>query len=62
MAIGWIPWDVAVEAGAVVGTAGVAARTTTRKWLAGAASFARELAIVLVLCTRCGGSSARSRC
>ena len=49
MAIGWIPWDVAVEAGAVVGTAGVAARTTTRKWLSGAASFARELAIVLVL-------------
>lgn len=49
MAIGWIPWDVAAEAGAVVGTAGVAARSTTRKWLSGVGAFARELAIVLAL-------------
>jgi hypothetical protein len=49
MALTWVPWNVAVEAGAVVGTAGVAARTTTRRWLSRSAAFARELAIVLVL-------------
>jgi hypothetical protein len=49
VALTWIPWNVAVEAGAVVGTAGVAARTSTRRWLASTATFARELAIVLVL-------------
>ena len=49
MALGWIPWDTAVEAGAVVGTAGVAVRSTNRRWIAGVGAFARELAIVLVL-------------
>ncbi len=49
MSLGWIPWNVAVEAGAVVGTAGVAGRASTRRFVAGAAAFARELAIVLVL-------------
>jgi hypothetical protein len=49
VALTWIPWNVAVEAGAVVGTAGVAARVSTRRWIASAAAFARELAIVLVL-------------
>ena len=45
----WIPWNVAVEAGAVVGTAGVAAGVSRRRWVAGSAAFARELAIVLAL-------------
>jgi hypothetical protein len=49
VALTWIPWDVAVEASAVVGTAGVAVRGTRRRWLAGVGTFARELAIVLVL-------------
>ena len=39
MALTWIPWDVAMEAGAVVGTAGIAGRGVTHKWLAGAARF-----------------------
>jgi len=45
----WVPWNVAMEAGAVVGTAGVAAGVSRRRWLAGSAAFARELAIVLAL-------------
>ena len=49
MALTWMPWDVAVEAGAVVGTAGLAARTSRRRWITGAGAFARELSIVLVL-------------
>jgi len=49
VALTWIPPDVAVEAGVVVGAAGVFGRATTSKWLAGAAAFARELAIVLGL-------------
>jgi hypothetical protein len=49
MALTWIPWDVAVEAGAVVGTAGVAARTSSRRWVTRIGKFFRELAIVLVL-------------
>jgi hypothetical protein len=49
MALTWISWDVAVEAGAVVGTAGVAARSINRRWVANIGAFARELAIVLVL-------------
>jgi hypothetical protein len=49
MALTWIPWDVAIEASAVVGTAGVAARSSSSRWLSGIAAFARELAIVLVL-------------
>src|SRR3954469_7700640 len=44
-----MPWNVAVEAGAVVGTAGVAARTSQRRWLARCGPFAIELAIVLAL-------------
>jgi PAP2 superfamily protein len=49
VALTWIPPDVAVEAGAVLGAAGVAGRGFTRKWAAGVAAFARELAIVLAL-------------
>ncbi len=49
MALTWVPWDVAVEASAVVGTAGIAARSSPRRWIASTATFARELAIVLVL-------------
>ena len=49
MALTWIPPDVAVEAGVVVGAAGVFGRVSTRRWLAGVAAFARELAIVLAL-------------
>ncbi len=49
MALTWIPWDVAVEAGAVVGTAGLAARASSRRWMAGVGAFAREFAIVLGL-------------
>jgi hypothetical protein len=45
----WVPWNVAIEAGAVVGTAGIAAGVSRRRWLAGSAAFARELAIVLAL-------------
>jgi hypothetical protein len=49
MALTWIPWDVALEAGAVVGTAGIAGATVDHRFVAGVARFARELAIVLVL-------------
>jgi len=49
MALTWISWDVAVEAGAVVGTAGVAARSVNQVWITRVGAFARELAIVLVL-------------
>jgi hypothetical protein len=49
MALTWIPWDVAMEAGAVVGTAGIAGRRIPNKWVASTARFARELPIVHVL-------------
>lgn len=49
MALTWIPWNVAVEAGAVVGTAGVAARASSRRWMSAVGAFARELALVLGL-------------
>jgi PAP2 superfamily protein len=49
VSLGWIPWNIAVEAGAVVGTAGIAARASKRHWLARFGPFATELAIVLVL-------------
>ena len=49
MSLGWVPWNIAVEAGAVVGTAGVAARASRRGWAARIAPFTIELAIVLVL-------------
>jgi hypothetical protein len=49
MSLGWMPWNVAVEAGAVVGTAGVAARASRQRWLARVAPFTIELAIVLAL-------------
>jgi hypothetical protein len=49
VALTWVPWDVALEAGAVVGTAGVAARSSTRRWLSAIGAFAREFAIVLAL-------------
>jgi hypothetical protein len=49
MALTWIPWDVAVASGAVVGTAGVAGRASRKVWITKIAAFARELAIVLVL-------------
>jgi hypothetical protein len=49
VALTWVPWNVAIEASAVVGTVGLAAGVSTRRGLAGAAAFARELAIVLLL-------------
>lgn len=49
MALTWIPWDVAAEAGAVVGAAGLATRASTRRWITSVGTFARELAIVLAL-------------
>jgi hypothetical protein len=49
VALTWIPWNAAVEASAVVATVGLVGRASTRHWLAGAATFARELAVVLVL-------------
>lgn len=44
-----MPWTVAVEAGAVVGSAGLVARASQRKWMVRFGPFATELAIVLVL-------------
>src|SRR3954452_3393248 len=44
-----MPWNVALEAGAVVGGAGAAARTSQRRWLSRFGPFAIELAIVLAL-------------
>ena len=49
MSLGWVPWNIAVEAGAVVGTAGVAARASRHRWAERIAPFTIELAIVLVL-------------
>ena len=49
VALTWISWNAAVEAGVVVGAAGIAARMSARRWLAASAAFAREFAIVLVL-------------
>jgi hypothetical protein len=49
VSLGWVPWNVAVEASAVVGTAGVAARASRRRAIARFGPFATELAIVLVL-------------
>ncbi|MCU1467976.1 MAG: hypothetical protein JWM72_3904 [Actinomycetia bacterium] len=49
MSLGWVPWNIAVEAGAVVGTAGIAARASRRRWVSRIAPFTIELAIVLVL-------------
>ena len=49
MSLGWLPWTAAVEAGAVVGTAGVAARASRQRHVARIAPFATELSIVLVL-------------
>jgi len=49
VSLGWMPWNVAVEAGAVLGTAGIAGRASRQRWVARVAPFARELAIVLVL-------------
>ncbi len=49
MSLGWVPWNVAVEAGAVVGTAGVAARASHKRAIARFGPIATELAIVLVL-------------
>jgi hypothetical protein len=49
MSLGWMPWNIAVEAGAAVGTAGVAARASRQRWLERVAPFTIELAIVLVL-------------
>jgi hypothetical protein len=49
VSLGWVPWNIAVEAGAVVGTAGVAARASRQRRLERIAPFTIELAIVLVL-------------
>jgi hypothetical protein len=49
VSLGWVPWNIAVEASAVVGTAGIAARTSRRRWIARFGPFATELAVVLVL-------------
>jgi hypothetical protein len=49
VSLGWVPWNIAVEAGVVVGTAGVAARASRRRWAERIAPFTIELAIVLVL-------------
>ncbi len=49
MSLGWMPWNIAVEAGAVVGTAGIAARVSRRRLFTRVAPFTIELAIVLVL-------------
>jgi hypothetical protein len=49
MSLGWMPWNIAVEAGATVGTVGVVARASRRQWLTRIAPFTIELGIVLVL-------------
>jgi hypothetical protein len=49
VSLGWVPWNIAVEAGVVVGTAGVAARASRKRWASRIAPFTIELAIVLVL-------------
>jgi hypothetical protein len=49
VSLGWVPWNVAVEAGAVLGVTGIAARASRRRWLTRVAPLARELAIVLAL-------------
>jgi hypothetical protein len=49
VSLGWVPWDVAVETGAVVGATGVAARASGKKQLTRFAPFLIELAIVLGL-------------
>jgi len=49
VSLGWMPWNIAVEAGAVVGIAGIAARASRRRLLTRVAPFTIELAIVLVL-------------
>jgi hypothetical protein len=49
VSLGWLPWNIAVEAGAVVGTAGVAARASRKRALERIAPFTIELATVLVL-------------
>jgi PAP2 superfamily len=49
VALTWIPWNVAVETAAVVGSAGVAGRAARKRWISATAALARELAVVLVL-------------
>ncbi|HWS48322.1 MAG TPA: phosphatase PAP2 family protein [Acidimicrobiia bacterium] len=49
IALAWIPWNVALEAGAVVGSVGLAAGVTQRRRFAPVISFTRELTLVLVL-------------
>ena len=49
MALTWIPWNVAAETAAVVGTAGIAGRAARKRWITASAALARELAVVLVL-------------
>jgi hypothetical protein len=49
MSLGWMPWNIAVESATVLGVAGVAARSSPRRWLARCAPLARELALVLAL-------------
>lgn len=49
MALTWMPWNVAIEAGAVVGAAGIAAQGSSSRWISSVGAFARELAIVLGL-------------
>ena len=49
MSLGWMPWNIAVESATVLGVAGVAARSSPRRWLARFAPLARELALVLAL-------------
>jgi hypothetical protein len=49
VSLGWVPWDVAVEAGAAVGAAGVAARVSGKSRLMRVAPFTIELSIVLCL-------------
>jgi hypothetical protein len=49
VSLGWMPWDVAVKSGAVVGAAGLAARASGKQRLRRLAPFTIELAIVLLL-------------